>query len=235
LGSNTVATIDGDSKFSTIFSKYLNSSDSEISKFIQSIPSNFDEAVEKLDNSPLPTKDESVSLNRELLKKAVTNFHAKAGTLDEKIKNQIDFLSDEKLKIFVGIHQPNLFAFSGVFKKIVLLESLANHSNKQDYNIIPLFLVVDHDFMDDKWMHVAKLPSIKNATGILDIRYPINDSKRWKISSRTDPPTRSLINYWENQIYNWIKNNNDLSKSEVKALYARFQNFWKIVEESFFI
>jgi hypothetical protein len=235
LGSNTVATIDGDSKFSTIFSKYLNSSDSEISKFIQSIPSKFDEAIEILDNSPLPTKDEFVSLNRELLKKAVTNFHTKAGTLDEKIKNQIDFLSDEKLKIFVGIHQPNLFAFSGVFKKIVLLESLANHSNKQDSNIIPLFLVVDHDFMDDKWMHVAKLPSIKNATGILDIRYPINDSKRWKISSRTDPPTRSLINYWENQIYNWIKNNNDLSKSEVKTLYARFQNFWKIVEESFLI
>jgi hypothetical protein len=188
-----------------------------------------------LDNSPLPTKDKFVSINRELLKEAITSFHSKAGTLNERIQNQIDLLSDENLKIFVGIHQPNLFAFSGVFKKLVLLESLANHSNKHNYNIIPLFLVVDHDFMDDKWMHVAKLPSIRNSTGILDIRFPINDSKRWKISSRTDPPTRSLINYWENQIYNWIKNNNDLSKSEVKVLYDRFQNFWKIVEESFLI
>lgn len=235
MGSNTVATIDGDSKLNTIFSKYLNSSDSEISKFVQSIPSKFDEAIDVLDSSPLPTKDEFVSQNRELLKKVITGFHTKAGTLDEKIKNQINLLSDEKLKIFVGIHQPNLFAFSGVFKKIVLLESLANHSKKRDYNIIPLFLIVDHDFMDDKWMHVAKLPSIRNSTGILDIRFPINDSKRWKISSKTDPPTRSLINYWENQIYDWIKNNNDLSKSEVKGLYDRFQNFWKIVEESFLI
>ena len=124
MGSNTVATMDGDSKLSTIFSKYLNSSDSDISKFVQSIPSKFDEAIEALDKSPVPMKDEFVGLNRELLKKVTTSFHTKAGTLDEKIRNQIDLLSDEKLKIFVGIHQPNLFAFSGVFKKIVLLESL---------------------------------------------------------------------------------------------------------------
>ncbi len=235
MGSNTVATIDGDSKLSAIFSRYLNSSDSDISKFVQSIPSKFDEAVDILSKNPIPETDEFIGSNRKLLRKATTNFHAKAGTLNEKIINQIDALSDERLKIIVGIHQPNLFAFSGVFKKIVLLESLANHSKRENHTIVPLFLIVDHDFMDDKWMHVAKLPSIRNATGVLDLRYPINDSKRWKISSMTDSPTRSLINYWENQIYNWIKNNKDLSKSEVKALYDRFQKFWNIVEDAFLL
>ena len=235
MGSNTVATIDGDSKLSAIFSRYLNSSDSDISKFVQSIPSKFDEAVDILIKNPIPKTDEFIGSNRKLLRKATTNFHSKAGTLNEKIINQIDALSDERLKIIVGIHQPNLFAFSGVFKKIVLLESLANHSKRENHTIVPLFLIVDHDFMDDKWMHVAKLPSIRNATGVLDLRYPINDSKRWKISSMTDSPTRSLINYWENQIYNWIKNNKDLSKSEVKALYDRFQKFWNIVEEAFLL
>jgi hypothetical protein len=235
LGSNTVATIDGDSKLSAIFSRYLNSSESDISKFVQSIPSKFDEAVDILIKNPIPKTDEFIGSNRKLLRKATTNFHSKAGTLNEKIINQIDALSDERLKIIVGIHQPNLFAFSGVFKKIVLLESLANHSKRENHTIVPLFLIVDHDFMDDKWMHVAKLPSIRNATGVLDLRYPINDSKRWKISSMTDSPTRSLINYWENQIYNWIKNNKDLSKSEVKALYDRFQKFWNIVEEAFLL
>lgn len=235
MGSNTVATIDGDSKLSAIFSKYLNSSDPDITKFAQSIPSKFDEAIEILDKNPLPETGEFIRLNRELLKKVITRFHTKAGTLNEMLKNQIDSLADERLKIFVGIHQPNLFAFSGVFKKIVLLESLANHSKKKNFCIVPLFLIVDHDFMDDKWMHIAKLPSIRNSTGVLDLRLPINDSKRWKISSRTDPPTRSLINYWENQIYNWIKNNKDLSKPEVKGLYDRFQKFWNIVEESFLL
>ena len=235
MGSNTVATIDGDSKLSAIFSRYLNSTDSDVSKFVQSIPSKFDQAVDILVKNPIPKTDEFVVSNRELLQKATTSFHAKAGTLNQKIINQIDALSDERLKIIVGIHQPNLFAFSGVFKKIVLLESLSNHSKRENYSIVPLFLIVDHDFMDDKWMHVAKLPSIRNATGVLDLRYPINDSKRWKISSMTDSPTRSLINYWENQIYNWIKNNKDLSKSEVRTLYDRFQRFWNIVEEAFLL
>ncbi len=235
MGSNTVATIDGDSKLSAIFSRYLNSSDSDISRFVQSIPSKFEDAVDILNKNPLPETDEFVGSNRELLKKVVTNFHTKAGTLNEKTRNQIDSLTNKKSKIIVGIHQPNLFAFSGVFKKIVLLETLANRSIRNNDTIVPLFLIVDHDFMDDKWMHVAKLPSIRNTTGVLDLRYPINDSKRWKISSMTESPTRSLVNYWENQIYNWIKNNKDLSKSEVKSLYERFKEFWSIVEEAFLL
>jgi len=235
LGSNTVATIDGDSKLSAIFSRYLNSSDSDISRFVQSIPSKFEDAVDILTKNPIPETDEFVGSNRELLKKVVTNFHTKAGTLNENTRNQIDSLTNERSKIIVGIHQPNLFAFSGVFKKIVLLETLANRSIRNNDTIIPLFLIVDHDFMDDKWMHVAKLPSIRNTTGVLDLRYPINDSKRWKISSMTESPTRSLVNYWENQIYNWIKNNKDLSKSEVKSLYERFKEFWSIVEEAFLL
>jgi hypothetical protein len=235
LGSNTVATIDGDSKRSAIFSRFLNSTDSDVSRFVHSIPLKFDEAVDILGKSPLPETDELIGSNRELLKKVITKFHAKARTLNEKITDQIDSLSDERSKIIVGIHQPNLFAFSGVFKKIVLLESLANHCKRKNHTIVPVFLIIDHDFMDDKWMHIAKLPSIRNSSGVLDLRYPINDSMRWKISNRTDPPTRSLIKNWENQIYNWIKSNKDLSKPEVKTLYDKFQKFWNIVEESFLL
>ncbi|HKU83905.1 MAG TPA: bacillithiol biosynthesis BshC [Candidatus Nitrosocosmicus sp.] len=235
MGSNTVATIDGDSKLSAIFSRYLNSSNSDVSRFVQSIPSKFDEAVDILSNNPIPETNEFIGSNRELLKKVITNFHAKAGSLNENTRAQINSLSDERVKIIVGIHQPNLFAFSGVFKKIVLLESLANHSKRNSYSTVPLFLIVDHDFMDDKWMHVAKLPSIRNSTGVLDLRYPINESNRWRISSMTESPTRSLINYWENQIYNWIKNNKDLSKTESKDLYNRFQGFWNIVEKAFLL
>jgi len=232
LGSNTVATIDGDSKFNAIFSKYLNSSDSDISKFVESIPSKFDDAVTALNHEPAPIENEFVRSNRINLKTVVTRFHNKAGTLDDKIKNQIEGLEDQKLKIIVGIHQPNLFAFSGVFKKIVLLQELANHIKKTDSTVIPLFLIVDHDFMDDKWMHIAKLPSVRSSSGVLDLRYPINESTRWKISSKTEPPTRSLIKDWEDQIYNWIKNSKNLSKHEIKSLYSRYKEFWNIVEES---
>ena len=81
-------------------------------------------------------------------------------------------------------------------------------------------------------MHVAKLPSIRSSSGILDLRYPLIDAKRWKISSKMEPPTRSLINSWENMVYNWIKNSKNLSKPEVKSLYSRFEQFWDLVEQS---
>ncbi|VFJ12345.1 bacillithiol biosynthesis protein BshC [Candidatus Nitrosocosmicus franklandus] len=233
MGSNTVARIEGNSKLNAIFSKYLNSSDSDIIKFIESIPVTFDDAVKAVNNQTSTVNDEVVYSNREKLKGVVTKFHKKAGTLDNKILKQVETLGEKDIKIVVGIHQPNLFAFSGVFKKIVLLQVLSNHIRKTNPKVVPLFLIVDHDFMGDKWMHIAKLPNVRSSSGILDLRYPINETTRWKVSSKTEPPTRSLIKDWEDQIYSWIKNSKNLTKQEIKSLYARYKDFWNIVEESF--
>lgn len=204
----------------------------DINNFIQSIPSKFDSAVKAISDNQSPNCDETILSNRKKLSDAVYNFHQKSGTLTSKVKSQIELIENEKLKIIVAIHQPNLFAFSGVFKKIIMLETLSNHLEKPDDAPLPLFLIIDHDFMDDSWVHVAKLPSMKNSSGILDIRYPMNDIKRWKIICKTDPPTHSLVSYWENQVYTWIKNDKSLPKENRKRLYNNLEKFWQIVEES---
>ena len=54
-------------------------------------------------------------------------FTKKAGTLTSKVNSQLELIDEEKIKMIVSIHQPNLFAFSGVFKKIVLSEVLSEH------------------------------------------------------------------------------------------------------------
>ncbi len=232
MGQITTTAIDGQTRFKSIFSKYLEIGDTDIGNFIQSIPSNFDSAVKTISNTQIPNFDETILSNRRNLRDAIYDFHVKSGTLTSKVKAQIDSIENENLKILVAIHQPNLFAFSGVFKKIVMLETLSNHLEDSDDAPLPLFLIVDHDFMDDNWVHVAKLPSMKNSSGILDIRYPMNDVKRWKIIFKTDPPTHSLVTYWENQVYTWIKNDKSLSKEDHKRLYNNLENFWSIVEES---
>ena len=232
MGRITTTAIDGQTRFKSIFSKYLEIGDSDIDNFIQSIPSKFDSAVKAISSTPSPNIDESVLSNRRKLGDAIYIFHQKSGTLTSKVKSQIKSIENEKLKIIVAIHQPNLFAFSGVFKKVVLLETLSNHLEKPEDAPLPLFLVIDHDFMDDSWVHVAKLPSMKNSSGILDIRYPMNDVKRWKIICKTDPLTHSLVSYWENQVYSWIKNDKSLSKENRKRLYNNLEKFWQIVEES---
>jgi hypothetical protein len=232
LGHITTTAIDGQIRFRSIFSKYLEIGDTDINSFIHSIPSKFDSAVKAINNAHLPSFDETLSSNRRKLRYAIYDFHQKSGTLTSKVKSQIELIENEKLKIIVAIHQPNLFAFSGVFKKIVMLETLSNHLEKSNYAPLPLFLIIDHDFMDDSWVHVAKLPSMKNSSGILDIRYPMNDVKRWKIICKTDPPTHSLVSYWENQVYTWIKNDKSLSKENRKRLYNNLEKFWQIVEQS---
>ena len=66
------------------------------------------------------------------------------------VTNKLRLLTDPKTQIFVSIHQPNLFAYGGVFKKIVLLQTLmrAVEERKPPNKFVNLFLIVDHDFMD---------------------------------------------------------------------------------------
>jgi hypothetical protein len=218
LGQVTATTMDDIIRFKSLFSKYLEINDPNLNKFLLSIPSKFDSAAQLLDEISYPQINKDITINRKNLKNAIINFHKKAGTLNSTIKSETELIEKEKLKIVVAIHQPNLFAFSGVFKKIVMLETISRNIPESHDSILPLFIIVDHEFMDDSWVHVAKLPSVRNTHGILDIRYPMNDSKRWKLICKTDPPTHSLVRYWENQIYSWIKNDNSLTKEHKKML-----------------
>ena len=232
MGNMTTTAIDREIRFKSLFSKYLDIGNSELNNFILSVPAKFDNAVKMLNEVPTPKVDENIFANRRNLKDAVYNFHLKSRTLTSGVKNQIDLLDDESLKIVVAIHQPNLFAFGGVFKKIVLLETISKYLENSRDSILPLFLIIDHDFMDDSWVHVAKLPSVRNASGILDLRYPMNDSKRWKIICKTNPPTHSLVSYWENQIYTWIRKDKTLSREDRRRLFTNIEKFWNVVEDS---
>ncbi|MGN6709765.1 MAG: hypothetical protein ACTHKF_10500 [Candidatus Nitrosocosmicus sp.] len=232
MASITATAMDENLLFNSNFTKYLQINNQNLSNFIRSIPSSFNTALKRLSEVPVPEVGDNIFKNRENLKKSIYNFHQQAGTLTYKVKSQLEMLCDKNIKIIVAIHQPNLFAFSGVFKKIVLLQILSEHLKNSKEPLLPLFLVIDHDFMDDSWVHVAKLPSGRNASGILDIRYPMNELKRWKLICNSEPPTHSVVNYWENQIYLWIKNDKSLSKSQKKKVSDNMRQFWNIVEDS---
>lgn len=233
MGSNTVASTDKSIEFDKLFSKYLKLGLPEITEFLSSIPTNFNYGVKNLREIPLPQINDNIKSNREILSQKILDFHIKSGTISNSIKSQIKLLENNNTKIIIAIHQPNLFAFSGVFKKIILLELLSRFaSDSTKGNVIPLFLIIDHDFMDDNWVHVAKLPSLRHSLGVLDLRYTMNESKRWKLIFNTDPPNRSTVNYWENKIYRWIKNCKTIDKDELKVLLFNFKRFWRIVEES---
>jgi len=232
MGNMTTTAVDREIRFKSLFSEYLEIGNPEINNFILSVPAKFGNAVNMLNETPCPKVDENIFANRRNLKSAVYDFHRQSRTLTPNVKGQIDLLDSDKLKIVVAIHQPNLFAFGGVFKKIVLLETISKYAENSRDSIIPLFLIVDHDFMDDSWVHVAKLPSVRNTSGILDLRYPMNDSKRWKIICKTNPPSHSLVRHWENQIYAWIRKDKTLGKEYRRRIYNNIEKFWGVVEDS---
>ncbi|HEY5631974.1 MAG TPA: hypothetical protein VIR31_07575 [Nitrososphaeraceae archaeon] len=164
------------------------------------------------------------------------------------VSNSITLLNDPSTKIFVSIHQPNLFAYSGIFKKIVLLQTLKSevekkmqqrHEEIKDDNskkIVNLFLIVDHDFMDG-WIRLALLPSVKHSLGRLELRLPVSNSKKWQMASNMPIPGRTVLNYWRKQITSWLRKNSTSllhsSPSNKSYISDNFEQFWQEVELSY--
>jgi hypothetical protein len=221
----------------TLFSKYRGVENPTITEYISSVPDTLSEAVDLINsgwfNENFSATDYTLT-NREHLSKYVRRFHEAADTLTPAVTNAIGLLSDPSSKLLVSIHQPNLFAYGGVYKKIVLLETLKDlaESKKSNSKLVNLFLIVDHDFLDDIWMRTAQLPSIRNKGGVLEVRTPVSNTKRWQMVCNTPPPPKQILESWRKQLKLWIKNAapNNFDKS---VLLRNFEALWTDVEGAF--
>jgi len=237
--------------FQNIFSKYESVNNSDLSELISSIPKDFSSASEKIlssfflsnnvtgneNNYTQNNNINSILKNRIKLKYFINKFHSEAGTLNPNIQDSIELLNNPSTEIFVSIHQPNLFSYSGVFKKIVLLEALKNTiQNKiSSKKIINLFLIVDHDFMNEIWVRVAQIPSVNHTSGILEIRLPVDNSKRWQLICNMPLFSRTILDKWKKEINSWIKNSSSsLTPVIDKSIFLNnFEQFWEEIECSY--
>jgi hypothetical protein len=224
----------------SLFSKYENIDHYTISNFISSVPNFFSEAANIMRSSVVNQYPNSVisecGLNNRLkLQKAISNFHRDANTFTSKVYNAIENLNDPITRIFVSTHQPNLFAYGGIFKKIVLLQTLKYTLENMDINrrIINLFVVIDHDFMDETWIRLAQLPSVKHHSGILDLRFPIDSSKKWLLVCNMPLPGRMILYKWKRQITSWIRSSQSIYKFNKSDLLSNLDDLWSIVEDAY--
>jgi hypothetical protein len=227
------------------FLKYQRVNNPIVSEFISSIPTSFVDIVNRMLHmyaySDSYTNDFILN-NRIKLQKFIRKFHLDADTMTEGVSNKITLLSDPRTKLFVSIHQPNLFAYSGVFKKIVLLQAVKDLIEKQEdekspsKKIVNFFLIVDHDFIEDMWIRIAQLPSVKHSLGRLELRLPVSNSKRWQMVCNMPPPGRTTLDQWKKQIISWIKKNSSYAvslQSNKLRLLDNFDQFWSEVELSY--
>ena len=220
----------------SLLSKYENVEEPVISDYISSIPENLSDAVDKI----LPhtqAANDFILNNRCKLQIFIDKFHREAGTMTAGVTNKLRLLTDPKTQIFVSIHQPNLFAYGGVFKKIVLLQTLmrAVEERESHSKIVNFFLIVDHDFMDDTYIRLAELPSIRHSDGRLELRMPVSESKRWQLVCNMPLPRRTIVDHWRMQIFSWVRNSlsSKYSKSDKSMILNNFEHFWRKVEESY--
>lgn len=278
-------------KVSSLYLAYLPVSEPSISDFISSIPETFTDAADNLIQEITSSNSSSIRIsnlsaktadiaataptrsdvtnyiwnNRQMLAKIASKFHQEAGTLNPKVTESIRMLSDCTSQIFVTTHQPNLFAYGGIFRKTLLLNSLKNtilDRVNDNLRIINLFVVVDHDFMDENWIRVAQLPSVRHKHGIFELRFSVNNYRRWLMVCNMPPPERRQLDYWKKQILSWIRKSSlfdtwSLSSARTRSpcsssmysyyldcespasdihskIIENFEQFWARVELSYF-
>ncbi|MGI0048978.1 MAG: hypothetical protein ACREAW_05515, partial [Nitrososphaera sp.] len=147
------------------------------------------------------------------------------------VRSSIELLDDPTAKIVVSTHQPNLFAYGGVFKKIVLLEALKNAVEPgRDAKVVNLFLVVDHDFVDESWVRLAQLPSMQHSSGVMELRLPVSESKRWQMVCNMPVPSQTVVHEWKRQVKSWIKKS--AAGTDKNILVDNLEQFWQHVDAS---
>ena len=214
---------------SSLFPKAELVNQTEVLDFMHSLPETFAEAVKSLSSNHRYV-DNNVLQNRSRLAPFIHKFHSEADTLHDNIQNQGALLSDPATMLFVSTHQPNLFAYGGVFKKVVLLETLKKtiEKHKEGKRIINLFVIIDHDFIDEIWMRRAQLPSFHHSSGLLQLRFPVNRLKKWQMVCNIPRPRETTLYNWKRDTISWIKKSS--SPSQREKMVDNLNRFWEVVE-----
>lgn len=241
-----------------LFSKYAQVNDPLVSDYVQSIPNRLTHAVsavassvhfkylDKRKDMAIGEPEISVFRNKIALAESILKFHVKAGNAHSNIQKALSSLLSPRSQIFVSIHQPNLFAYSGVFKKIVLLQVLKNrlqrltsvNSFPSGVSFVNLFLIVDHDFVADHWMRIAQLPSVDNGDGVLELKMQVNHAKRWNMVCNMPPPDESTLSHWHKQTMSWLKHSStsfgsDLDEEQRVIMVSDLEKFWRVVDDAY--
>jgi hypothetical protein len=87
--------------------------------------------------------------------------------------------------------------------------------------------------MDETWLRLAQLPSIRHHSGILDLRFQINNSEKWVLARNMSLPGKTVLYEWRRQIISWIRSSLTGSKSFRADMLSNFNEFWKIVEDAY--
>ena len=220
-------------------------------------PKTFEELVDCVKRRHDSRKISEKSLeNRRIFADKAEKFHREADTLTNPVKESIESLKREKECIFLfSAHQPNLMPYSGVVRKLTLMEAVKTRlETLYSIPVISLFSISD-ETLPDRWVKNAQLPDIRMSEGCLNISNPeilkkhhhrLTGYGKYAIRISFIPkPSTEVASTWKNAIRSWIdstlkmtkklasKNGYKISIEQINALFKNAREITQIINESY--
>ncbi len=152
-----------------------------------------------LDNAVFPNK--TMLNKRSALLEHVETFHQEA-----RIPLDVDYRG----VILMSAHQPNLFPYSGVVRKLVLVHAVAEQlRNTLNAPVMELFCFADQDFADERYFREAQLPSVRSKNGMLELRLAVPATYNNKLIRAVPKPDEAQIEGLKDQIKRWVKDSTE--------------------------
>jgi hypothetical protein len=212
-------------------------------------PSTFEELVKACVSFYEDNKDKmnskSIREKRAKLADSVEVFHKECGTLTSSVKKRIKDLRNGIGIVLMTAHQPNFFAYSGVFRKATLNFVLAQKLESiLKVPVVNFFGVADQDFTDDRWVRSCQLPAVQRSDGVfsIDVKLPEN-----LMLNKVVKPSPDVLKKWKTEIEKWLDDtvrsvnrlckilglsNVCLSRS-ANDLGTNLEFFWSIVDNCY--
>ena len=121
--------------------------------------------------------------------------------------------------VLMSAHQPNLFPYSGVVRKAVLVHEVAEQlRNELGWPVAELFCFADQDFADERWFREAELPSVRSRNGTLRLRFSVDQVYNNKIMCSVPKPDTEEIDKIKSDIQRWTIESRDSITKHCKHL-----------------
>lgn len=184
---------------------------------------------------------ESIREKRVKLSSYAEIFHRECGTLTPSVQKKLEDLKNGKSLVLMTAHQPNFFAYSGVYRKATLNFVLAQTLERLlKVPVVSFFGVADQDFTDDRWVRSCQLPAAWRVGGIYSIDVKLPEKM---MLNRVARPSWDVIEKWKTGVEMWLDETlssvrrlckmvgfSEIPSSVPLKLHENFESFWSIVE-----
>jgi hypothetical protein len=121
--------------------------------------------------------------------------------------------------VLMSAHQPNLFPYSGVVRKAVLVHAVAEQLRKElDCPVAELFCFADQDFAEERWFREAQLPSVRSRNGTLSLRFSVAQTYSNKLMRVVPKPANDEVDKLKSDVRRWATESSDSVVQQAKQL-----------------